>query len=81
MAFALALIISLAVVFVVGNTIKLAIESRRDEIRIIKLVGGTNSLAARSFLYTCLFYGLLGGLISCLLYALLMSGFDRALTY
>jgi cell division transport system permease protein len=80
MAFALGLIISLAVVFVVGNTIKLAIESRRDEIRIIKLVGGTNSFAARPFLYTGLFYGLLGGLISCLLHALLMSGFDSALT-
>ena len=77
--FALGLIISLAVVFVVGNTIKLAIESRRDEIRVIKLVGGTNSFAARPFLYAGLLYGLAGGLIACLLQALVLSGFNNAL--
>ncbi|MBQ14797.1 MAG: permease-like cell division protein FtsX [Gammaproteobacteria bacterium] len=78
-AIALVLIVTLAVVFVVGNTIKLAIEGRRDEIRVIKLVGGTNSFAARPFLYTGLLYGLAGGLIACLLQALVLSGFNNAL--
>jgi cell division transport system permease protein len=59
-----------AVVLVLGNTIRLAIESRRDEIVIIKLVGGTDAFVRRPLLYTGLWYGLGGGIVSALLVAL-----------
>lgn len=56
--------LSLGVLLVVGNTIRLAIESRREEILVVKLVGGTNSFVRRPFLYTGLWYGVLGGLMA-----------------
>lgn len=68
---ALMLIFSLAVLFVVGNTIRLAIEGRRAEIVVVKLVGGTNSYVSRPFLYTGLWYGLAGGIIAWLLLSLI----------
>ena len=61
---ALSLVLGLSVVLVVGNTIRLAIESRRDEIIIIKLVGGTDSYVSRPFIYTGMWYGLASGLIA-----------------
>ncbi len=63
MTMALAALLSLGVLLVVGNTIRLAIESRRDEIVIVKLVGATNAFVRRPFLYTGLWYGLGGGII------------------
>mgnify|MGYP000692172277 CR=1 FL=1 len=59
----LGLLLSLSVLLIIGNTIRLAILSRQSEIRVIKLVGGTNAFIRRPFLYTGFWYGLLGGLI------------------
>lgn len=55
-------VFALAVVLVVGNTIRLSIESRREEILVIKLLGATNAYVRRPFLYMGFWYGLLGGL-------------------
>ncbi len=60
----LAILLSLSVLLVIGNTIRLAILSRQNEIRVIKLVGGTHRFIRRPFLYTGLWYGGLGGLIA-----------------
>jgi len=59
----LGLLLSLSVLLIIGNTIRLAILSRQSEIRVIKLVGGTNAFIRRPFLYTGFWYGLLGGII------------------
>ncbi|PIE41801.1 MAG: cell division protein FtsX [Gammaproteobacteria bacterium] len=64
---ALALGLSLAVLLVIINTIRLAIESRRDEIVIVKLVGATDAFVQRPFLYTGLWYGLGGGIVALLI--------------
>lgn len=58
----LGLLLGLAVVLIMGNTIRLAVLNRRDEIEVIKLVGGTNAFIRRPFLYTGLLQGLAGGL-------------------
>ncbi|PVY77645.1 cell division protein FtsX [Tamilnaduibacter salinus] len=63
----LALLLAVALVLVIGNTIRLAIESRRDEILVSKLVGGTNAFVRRPFLYTGVWYGLGGGLCAWIL--------------
>ena len=60
----------LGVVLILGNTIRLAIESRREEIIIVKLVGGSNAFVRRPFLYTGLWYGVGGGVIAGILVAL-----------
>jgi cell division transport system permease protein len=63
----LASLLGLGVLLALGNSIRLAIESRRDEIVIVKLVGGTNGFVRRPFLYTGAWYGFLGGLLAVLL--------------
>lgn len=62
----LAVLLALGVVFVLGNTLRLGIEARRDEIVVIKLIGGGDRFARRPFLYTGLWLGVLGGIVSCI---------------
>lgn len=61
------LLLCLGVVLAVGNTVRLAIENRRDEILVVKLVGGTDAYVARPFLYTGIWYGVGGGLVALVL--------------
>lgn len=70
MTLALATLLALGVLLIIGNTIRLSIESRRDEIVIVKLVGATNAFVRRPFLYTGLWYGLGGGIVSWLIISL-----------
>ncbi len=67
LVWALATLLGLAVLLIIGNTIRLSIESRRDEILVVKLVGGTDAFVRRPFLYTGIWFGLGGGLIAWLL--------------
>lgn len=60
-------LLALAVAVTVGNTIRLDIENRRDEIVVMKLIGAPDSFIRRPFLYTGMWYGLAGGLIAWLL--------------
>lgn len=66
-ALLLAGMLGLGVVLAIGNTVRLAIENRRAEIVVVKLVGGTDAYVARPFLYTGLWYGVGGGLLAVLL--------------
>lgn len=59
----LGLLLGLAVLLVIGNTVRVSIESRRDEILVAKLVGATDEWVRRPFLYTGAWYGLLGGVL------------------
>ena len=63
----LAVLLAAAVLLVVGNTIRLEVQNRHEEIAITRLVGATNAFIRRPFLYTGLWYGLLGGAIAWLL--------------
>ncbi len=63
----LAALLALAVTLIIGNTIRLAVLNRRDEIEVIKLVGGTDAFIRRPFLYSGVFQGVLGALLSWLL--------------
>jgi cell division transport system permease protein len=53
--------LGLAVLLVVANTTRVTIQGRRAEIEIARLFGATNAFVRRPFLYTGLWYGLLGG--------------------
>ena len=66
-------LLSLAILLVVGNTIRLTILARRREIVVTKLIGATNAFIRRPFLYTGLWYGLMGALIAWLLVSLLIG--------
>ncbi|MEW8187723.1 MAG: permease-like cell division protein FtsX [Candidatus Thiodiazotropha endolucinida] len=73
----LAALLGMAVLLIVGNTIRLEIQNRHAEIEITKLIGATNAFIRRPFLYTGFWYGLFGGVIAWLLIAIaitLLSG-------
>jgi cell division transport system permease protein len=57
-------LLALGVVIIVGNTIRLDIQNRRDEIEVAKLIGATDGFIRAPFLYTGFWYGLLGGLLA-----------------
>jgi cell division transport system permease protein len=54
-------------VLVLGNTLRLAIEARKDEILVVHLIGGSPAFARRPFLYLGLWYGVGGGIVAALL--------------
>ena len=66
----LGVLLIIALLLVMANTIRLAIESRRDEILVIKLVGATDAFVRRPFLYIGVLYGLLSGVLAWILLAL-----------
>ena len=75
---ALALLLCSAVILIVGNTIRLMILNRRDEIVVMKLVGATDGYIQRPFLYTGFWYGLIGGIVAWVATALLVWWIARA---
>lgn len=64
LVYLLAFLLFFAVVLIIGNTIRLNILSKRDEILVMKLVGATDAFIQRPFLYTGFWFGLLGGLVA-----------------
>jgi len=64
---AISIVLAMSVALIVGNTIRLAIESRRAEIEVVKLVGGTDAFVRRPFLYTGAWYGFGGGMLAWLM--------------
>jgi cell division transport system permease protein len=65
----LAVLLCAGVLLILGNTLRLAIEARREEIQITRLVGASDGFVRRPFLYTGLWYGLGGGACGALVVA------------
>lgn len=66
------LALGLAVLVIIGNTIRLDIYNRREEIEIAKLIGATDAFIRRPFLYSGTWYGLGGSLVALLMIGLLL---------
>lgn len=64
LATALEIAFSLAVIFVIGNSIKVSVEERHEEIEISQLIGALNSFIRLPFLYLGALIGFLGGLVA-----------------
>jgi cell division transport system permease protein len=75
----LTVLLSIGVMLVVGNTIKLSIDNRREEIIVTKLVGATNAFVRRPFLYMGLWFGIGGALIALALISLCKYALTSAL--
>lgn len=75
---ALGALLLLSVILVLANTIRLAILNRREEIEVLKLVGATNDFIRRPFLYTGVWYGLIGGIIAWILVSLILIWLEGA---
>jgi cell division transport system permease protein len=57
-------LLGLAIVVIIGNTIRLDIQNRREEIEVTKLIGASNGFVRRPFLWSGFWYGLTGGLLA-----------------
>lgn len=68
-----AILLGLAVILVIGNTIRLEINNHREEIQVVKLVGGSDGFIRRPFLYMGFLYGLAGGVMAALTVTLSLS--------
>ena len=62
-------LLAVAVTIVVGNTIRLEINSRSVEIEVVKLVGGSDGFIRRPFLYLGFWYGLAGAVAAAVIVA------------
>jgi cell division transport system permease protein len=76
----LAVMFALGAVLVTATSVRLAIESRLDELRVMKLVGATDAYIRRPFLYFGLFYGLGGGLAGAMLISAVLLFVEAPLT-
>ena len=77
----LALGIGVAVIIIIGNTLRLEIERRRDEIVVMKLIGASERFIQRPFLYTGILLGLLGGVLAWTLVQALVIALSGPATY
>lgn len=69
---ALTALFGLAVLLIIGNTLRLAVVNRYDEVEVLKLMGATNGFIRLPFLYMGIFYGLLGACLAWLTMMLLV---------
>jgi cell division transport system permease protein len=70
-ALLLAVLLGAAAVLVIGNTVRLDIRSRADEIAVQQLIGASPAFVRRPYLYEGACYGLAAGLLALLLVVLL----------
>lgn len=64
MVLVLAVLLGLGALLVVGNTVRLDIQSRREEIGVLQLLGATDGFIRRPFLYLGAWYGLVAGALA-----------------
>lgn len=75
----LAMLLALAALLIVGNTVRLDIQGRSEEIAVMQLLGASDGFVRRPFLYTGLWYGLLAGAFSLVLVGLVEWGLAQPL--
>lgn len=71
-------LLALAVVLIIGNTLRLAIHHHQEEIQVLKLIGATDSFILRPFLYSGGWYGLVGGLVAVFLVNVIILSLEMA---
>lgn len=81
----IAIVLCMAVVLLVSNTIRLTVYARRDEIEIMSLIGATDAFVRAPFVIEGAIQGLLGGLLASVaplaLQNVLREGLRRGLSY
>ncbi len=65
-------LLAVAIIFIMGNTIRLELQNRREEVLIAKLVGATHAFVQRPFIYTGFWLGLFAGVLAWILITLVV---------
>jgi cell division transport system permease protein len=72
------LLLAIALLVVIGNTIRMQILTQKDEIVVSKLIGATNSFVRIPFLYSGILYGLFGGLLAIVMLVIVVKIFNSS---
>lgn len=75
-----AVVLAIAVLAVVFNTIRMQVLTQRDEIEVSRLIGATDAFIKRPFYYVGVINGLLGGVLAVALCALALVPLNAAVT-
>ncbi|MBE0468910.1 MAG: ABC transporter permease [Methyloprofundus sp.] len=65
-------LLAVAVIFITGNTIRLELQTRRDEVVVEKLVGATNAFICLPFLYSGFWFGFIAGCFAWCIIAMML---------
>lgn len=76
----LGLLFGIGAVLVTATSVRLAIEARLEELKVLKLIGATQRQMRRPFLYFGVFYGLGGGLVAAMLISLCLVVIEAPLS-
>jgi cell division transport system permease protein len=76
---ALLALLALAVIVIVGTTLRLAIHGRQEEIQVLKLIGAQDPFILRPFLYSGVWYGVIGAFIAIFLVNIFIFSLGSAL--
>lgn len=69
-------LLAIALLVIIGNTIRMQILTQKDEVVVSKLIGATNSFIRIPFLYSGVMYGLFGGLLAIVILTTLVKLFN-----
>ena len=70
-------LLAMVLIVVIGNTIRLQTLTYQNEIEVSRLIGATDSFIQRPFIYTGIFYGLGGSLVTGGLLTVMLELFNR----
>ena len=79
LGWAVALVLGVGAVLVTASSVRVALESRLDELRVLKLVGGTDPFMRRAFLYLGCLYGLGGAVFAAMIVSLTLFTVEQPL--
>jgi cell division transport system permease protein len=76
----LLVIITFSSIFLIGNTIRLMIEAKKEDIEIMKLIGATKETIRTPFIMEGFFQGLIGSLLAVIMLQVFLSYFYSTYT-
>ena len=76
----ISLLLALALMVIIGNTVRMQILTQKDEIEVSNLMGATTSFIRVPFLYAGILYGAFGGLLAILIVISVLQIFNDSIT-
>lgn len=76
----IAALLAVALLIIIGNTVRMQILTQKDEIIVSKLIGATTGFIRTPFLYAGMVYGLLGGLLAMVILTLIVQLYNQSVT-
>ncbi|MSP86160.1 MAG: ABC transporter permease [Methylotenera sp.] len=74
----IAALLGIALLVIIGNTVRMQVLTQKDEIIVSKLIGATTSFIRTPFLYAGMVYGLFGGLLAMVFLILIIQLYNQS---